>query len=344
MAAVIQAAKATAQLFLLAAVCLPVFANIPRSSLVAEKPHLGSVSFALASHRAESVANALIAPGLPGCLYDLCGKPCSSAKERDAETGLDYFGARYMSSAQGRFTSPDEPLTFADFSNPQSWNLYGYGLNNPLRYADLDGHEPCENDVNPKNGNICTVTTAERPKVETNSSPFGPLLINVLVTSVQIAQTTQELVQPVADWLSRPRNPICTAGYTGLGASIGFWAGGGLGTLGLAGGPVAGATIPGGAAGGTALGGAIGGFGGLVLCSTGAGGTGSSGGGGDQPASEKTAVDMAKRIERDLGKDARRAFHDAKEGGVGDRTLAELKADAKAIYQQYGKTPPAWMQ
>ena len=31
-----------------------------------------------------------------------------TGKERDAETGLDYFGARYMSSAQGRFASPDE--------------------------------------------------------------------------------------------------------------------------------------------------------------------------------------------------------------------------------------------
>ena len=30
-----------------------------------------------------------------------------TGKERDNETGLDYFGARYMSSAQGRFTSPD---------------------------------------------------------------------------------------------------------------------------------------------------------------------------------------------------------------------------------------------
>jgi len=29
-------------------------------------------------------------------------------KERDNETGLDYFGARYFASTQGRFTSPDE--------------------------------------------------------------------------------------------------------------------------------------------------------------------------------------------------------------------------------------------
>jgi len=32
-------------------------------------------------------------------------------KERDIETGLDYFLARYYSSAQGRFTSPDEPVS-----------------------------------------------------------------------------------------------------------------------------------------------------------------------------------------------------------------------------------------
>src|SRR5208283_5541827 len=30
-----------------------------------------------------------------------------TGKERDVETGLDYFGARYLSSAQGRFTIPD---------------------------------------------------------------------------------------------------------------------------------------------------------------------------------------------------------------------------------------------
>jgi len=140
-AAVIQAAKATTHVLLLAAVCLPAFANIPRSSLVAEKPHQGSVSFALVSHRAESVANALIAPGLPGCLYDLCVKPCSSSKERDAETGLDYFGARYFSGAQGRFTSPDAPFADQHTIDPQSWNLYAYVRNNPLKNTDPNGRD-----------------------------------------------------------------------------------------------------------------------------------------------------------------------------------------------------------
>jgi RHS repeat-associated protein len=64
-----------------------------------------------------------------------------TSQERDAETGLDYFGARYMSSAQGRFTSPDEPWVDQDPRNPQSWNLYAYGRNNPLRFSDSDGRK-----------------------------------------------------------------------------------------------------------------------------------------------------------------------------------------------------------
>ncbi len=62
-----------------------------------------------------------------------------TGKERDAETGLDYFGARYMASAQGRFTSPDPLLNSGRPWEPQSWNRYAYTLNNPLRYTDPTG-------------------------------------------------------------------------------------------------------------------------------------------------------------------------------------------------------------
>jgi len=62
-----------------------------------------------------------------------------TGKERDAETGLDYFGARYFSSAQGRFTSPDKPLADQSAGDPQSWNLYSYVRNNPLRFTDPTG-------------------------------------------------------------------------------------------------------------------------------------------------------------------------------------------------------------
>jgi RHS repeat-associated protein len=60
-----------------------------------------------------------------------------AGKERDKETGLDYFGARYYSSVLGRFTSPD--LADPRLTNPQTFNRYRYGLNNPLRYIDPDG-------------------------------------------------------------------------------------------------------------------------------------------------------------------------------------------------------------
>jgi RHS repeat-associated protein len=68
-----------------------------------------------------------------------------TGKERDAETGLDYFGARYFSAAQGRFTGPDwsdkpEAVPYADLADPQSFNLYAYVRNNPLNKRDLDGH------------------------------------------------------------------------------------------------------------------------------------------------------------------------------------------------------------
>jgi RHS repeat-associated protein len=64
------------------------------------------------------------------------------AKERDSESGLDYFGARYYSNGLGRFTSSDPSNVSISRANPQSWNRYSYALNNPLRYLDRNGKWP----------------------------------------------------------------------------------------------------------------------------------------------------------------------------------------------------------
>jgi RHS repeat-associated protein len=62
--------------------------------------------------------------------------------ESDDETDLDYAQARYHSSGQGRFTSPDPASAGADAAAPQSWNGYSYVMNNPLNFVDPLGMDP----------------------------------------------------------------------------------------------------------------------------------------------------------------------------------------------------------
>ena len=63
-----------------------------------------------------------------------------TGKERDTESGLDNFGARYYGSSMGRFMSPDPSGLLAQHpEDPQSWNLYAYARNNPLSNIDPDG-------------------------------------------------------------------------------------------------------------------------------------------------------------------------------------------------------------
>jgi RHS repeat-associated protein len=70
-----------------------------------------------------------------------------TGKERDSETQLDYFGARYYSNGLGRWVSADWspipiPVPYADFYDPQSLNLYQFVGGNPASKADPDGHGP----------------------------------------------------------------------------------------------------------------------------------------------------------------------------------------------------------
>jgi len=102
-----------------------------------------------------------------------------TSKERDAESGLDFFKARYFSGAQGRFSSPDQYNIMIEMrkgedeaeqrgilddyvSNPQEWNKYVYALSNPLKLIDPEGRNACgtNNDSNCK----VTVTFQDRTK------------------------------------------------------------------------------------------------------------------------------------------------------------------------------------
>lgn len=99
-----------------------------------------------------------------------------TSSERDIETGLDYFLARYYSSTQGRFTSPDEftggpdelfvqtadskkqALPYAEITQPQSLNKYAYVYNNPCRYTDPDGHCGTPSGLRPGQVGICVAS------------------------------------------------------------------------------------------------------------------------------------------------------------------------------------------
>jgi len=138
-----------------------------------------------------------------------------TSKERDNETGLDYFGARYFSGPQARFMSPDQPLNDQDPSDPQSWNLYMYGRNNPLRFVDPTGE--------------FVASSGEGQ----NSPPAGPLqlFIDLSFTGADAARTflgrnTLQAATYVTHAVSAAindfrQNPNCTQTLVAGGQTIG---------------------------------------------------------------------------------------------------------------------------
>jgi RHS repeat-associated protein len=64
---------------------------------------------------------------------DLQSTPSNAADD------LDQMHARFGSPLSGRFLAIDPALKSANPKAPQSWNRYGYALNNPLKYVDPDG-------------------------------------------------------------------------------------------------------------------------------------------------------------------------------------------------------------
>ena len=120
-------------------------------------------------------------------------------KERDAESGNDYFGARYYgSNVAGRFMTPDwastpQTVPYANFSNPQSLNLYAYVWNNPLSNWDPNGHDTSScNNESMVLGNIlytvCTVIGTPPPTPDLYLPPAPTLLPYIPLSPSQLSQ------------------------------------------------------------------------------------------------------------------------------------------------------------
>jgi RHS repeat-associated protein len=129
-----------------------------------------------------------------------------TGKERDAESGLDNFGARYDSSSLGRFMTPDwaaKPTTvpYATFGDPQTLNLYSYVENGPLNRIDADGHkdngaadpsghtDPCGKDSQKE----CTDQQKKAESQNANTMPF-PLLSPIVLPALDVAAGATVLV------------------------------------------------------------------------------------------------------------------------------------------------------
>ena len=124
---------------------LPEHLPLAASPQLAENSRLGFRPVASTSRWGFSFSISSYTLGLSGSLYDGRVRSRSTGKERDTESGNDYFDARYYSNAMGRFMSPDwsakeEPVPYATMDDPQSLNLYSYVRNNPLVRTDPDGH------------------------------------------------------------------------------------------------------------------------------------------------------------------------------------------------------------
>jgi len=127
-------------------------------------------------------------------MYDGIPRSAHSAyhytgKERDAESGNDYFGARYYASSMGRFLSPDwsakvTPVPYAKLDNPQSLNLYSYVWNNPLSRNDPDGHytagcggdvKNCDKQIQSLDKQLQSALKSKNPDIVKAAQAYGKL-------------------------------------------------------------------------------------------------------------------------------------------------------------------------
>jgi len=128
-----------------------------------------------------------------------------TGKERDAETQLDYFGARYYSNGLGRWVSADwsaapVPVPYASFGDPQSLNQYSYVRNIPTVNVDTDGHETL-NSVTNDRGNTGMVPCATQ-QCRDFDEKMGDFILNGFAMVTGPLGRAFFAAEAIADWRS----------------------------------------------------------------------------------------------------------------------------------------------
>ena len=207
-----------------------------------------------------------------------------TGQEQDLESGLNYFGARYYASLNGRFMRPDDP-GYMNLVDPRTWNLYTYGYNNPLRFIDPSGHiGECPPD---HAANYCSEND---PLPDLGTILFWLNSLYSSLPSISVPSFNPTLGAPDPTCVNAAANTGMALGgtYIGyLGATWGAATGATAGTFALPGGGTVGGGFLGGTAGhagGTAIGStggrAAGRIVGSIACASSAGQGGGGGGSG----------------------------------------------------------------
>ena len=138
-------------------------------------------------------------------------------KERDSESGNDYFEARYYSSNTARFLSPD-PLPWIGWqgvskdyqekfemwiANPQNLNEYAYVNNNPMNHTDPTGMNACGTNDDKTCKVTITITAREKgddgkyldgknSKIQSQYNATATVTVNGKVVGTFLAKSTPD--------------------------------------------------------------------------------------------------------------------------------------------------------
>jgi RHS repeat-associated protein len=196
-----------------------------------ENSRLGLCSRKTGVHRGFAACNSRTALGLRERAGKTRVRSRCTGKERDSETGLDYFGARYYTSNMGRFMTPDwadkpTAIPYSEFGDPQSLNLYEYVRNNPLSHADADGH-CCDITADAivfvaRHPELATAVAGIATKVEAAASTAGAIATRAVSTAVATpALVISYLVSPGTGGANEKNDTIQTKTYPPLPANPG---------------------------------------------------------------------------------------------------------------------------
>ncbi|MCM2263857.1 MAG: RHS domain-containing protein [Desulfuromonadales bacterium] len=153
-------------------------------------------------------------------------------KERDEESNLDYFGARYHYAKIGRFLAPDPVRAVSPqtgqvnakiLKNPQRHNRYSYSLNNSYRNVDLDGRIPIDTiwDI----GNIVyDIATGDKVGLAADTAalaiPYVPAGLSKVGKVAKVANITDNTANSAVDALKLKKSLASESQMRGAGRII----------------------------------------------------------------------------------------------------------------------------